>query len=179
MARKHARQLKSSVIMPSCSPAKSKCPCDKLHKIARHGRERLLTVKYSWNLSQLLLPSLLLLLMLVMLLVMMVALCSSRRPHIAITIGVLAVCSWSSSRSRRTAGAAVVPDTAVASPVGDADADRTRVAYAVVATSTVASTVVTASVGATVASAVGNSATGGSVRLRQLLDDARKDRCLV
>lgn len=176
MARKHARQLKSSVIMPSCSPAKSKCPCDKLHKIARHGRERLLTVKYSWNLSQLLLPSLLLLLMLVMLLVMMVASCSSRRPHIAITIGVLAVCSWSSSRSRRTAGAAVVPDTAVASPVGD---HRTRVAYAVVATSTVASTVVTASVGATVASAVGNSATGGSVRLRQLLDDARKDRCLV
>ena len=178
MARKHARQLKSSVIMPSCSPAKSKCPCDKLHKIARHGRERLLTVKYSWNLSQLLLPSLLLLLMLVMLLVMMVASCSSRRPHIAITIGVLAVCSWSSSRSRRTAGAAVVPDTAVASPVGD-DSDRTRVAYAVVATSTVASTVVAACVGATVASAVSNSATGGSVRLRQLLDDARKDRCLV
>jgi hypothetical protein len=102
------------------------------------------------------------LLLLVLLLFNMLASHSSWRSHGAVAIGLLAVCSWTSSRGSPTV--AVVADTASAV----ADAARTRLTYVIVA-----STVIAADIGATVASAVSNSTTGGSVRLRQLLGDTR------
>ena len=68
-------------------------------------------------------------------------------------------------RGRPTANIAIVADAARAV----ADATRTRLSYVIIGTSTAASTVVATSIGATVDSAVSNSTTGGSVRLRQLL----------
>ena len=83
---------------------------------------------------------------------------STRRPDVAITIDILAVCCCSWARSCPTAGGA--------STVGDA----ARLAHAFVPTATVAATGI-AGAGVTIS----NTATGGSVRLRQLLDDPRQD----